>query len=94
MSFNNVNVEYCRVGVIANLVICYFVRSRLNFVLSKDNLERISIFKNIVRKQKSRKLLKLKRISKMYLIININNHNHGFNYVLAHSPSINPSVAS
>ena len=60
VSVNNVNFEYCGVCVIVNPVICYFLRRRLSVVLSKDNMDRISTFKN--GREKSRKLLKLKHI--------------------------------
>ena len=60
ITVNNVKFDYCGVCIITNPVICYFVRRRLNVVLSKDNLDRISILKN--GKLKSRKLLKLKHI--------------------------------
>ena len=60
VSVDNVNFDYCGISDIVTPIICYFVYRCLNDVLSKDNVEGNSVFKN--GKQKSRKLLKIKHI--------------------------------
>ena len=57
---NRTNFVYCGICVIEEPVISYFVRRRLNVVLSKDNSDTVSSSKN--GKTKYRKLLKLKHI--------------------------------